>query len=872
MKRIRYKYNRSGIYRVYGVSLIFIFLVIQLMFIPSMYVRAENDEVIVNTQSELQEALNSDVSIIKIDPQDGQDLILNKPLTISKSRTVKLTSDRPIKIIGASGQWLLITGSDNDVSIQFSNVTLDGNNASGGIYNRGPLKLENAVIQNCNYTNGGSGIYSISNLTISNSQFTNNVANKNPTIDGGAIYARGLTSRITVKISNSTFKNSNSRYGGAVRIDNADIQMKNCEFENSTSTQGACIYVADASDLNMTNCTLTRNIGSGAIFVNNSDLTLTDSIISNNNGRGIYGYSSVLDVNITVNGNTVISGNAAKTSYGGGIIGYTEGAPKVTINIKENAVISGNEAVTGGGVSSYPDSNVIINMSGNAQIINNVAYENGGGIYGEGTVNISGGKISSNTAVNGGGIYGVSGTDIHISNAIINENKAAQDGGGIWAADLSALTVKNSIFQNNSASTGFFWRINNPGNDNQAADAIIHQKTILNTTFTEPYTNAHNNYDINYKTDIILVPLTVTYHANNNDSGTIPIDQNNPYVTGETVTILEPSDSFSKSDYRFAGWNTAPDGSGDQFTYDSENHRSNPQSFIMDDANIILYAQWEEVETTANGQSDITTPGQTETLTSEHPGTTPESGNAVISDYPPEYRDGYTLVPQEDGSYEVLDQDNTPIGLWEKNGDDEWTYEEYPSEKDKNYWAFLYGILLFLGLPIAIYFFLIARRHITREEFVRMIIQAISLELEIENSTPYSDVSEDDKYYPAIMNAWTAGLLSGFPESEFRPKDAITREELANVLAETIRYSSFTLTLEKIDLSTVFNDIDSINEIFLEDIRLVVQLEIMQERGDRRFEPDGLSTKRQAKKIINDLMALISPYLPSNPENSSEEE
>lgn len=900
----------------------------------------EEDEVEVGTPDALQDALNSDVSIIKIIPQNGQDFIaLDKPLTISKSRTVTLAADNPVRIIGASGQWQLITSPDNDVSIKFNNVALDGNNASGGIYNRGTLTLENAVIQNCYHINGGVGIYSISNLTVNNSLFINNFANPIYYSDGGGIYARGLTSRITVNISKTVFQNNSARYGGGVRIDNADINIIDCEFSDNTAAQGPCIYVAACQDTNISNCRLTENTGSGAIFVNNSSATITSSTISNNNGRGIYGYAEGGDASITVKGSTEVSGNSAKTSYGGGIVGYSWGASKATINIEDNAIISNNEAENGGGVSGYPGSYVIINITDNAQIINNTAYKNGGGIYGDGAVNISGGKINSNTAMNGGGIYGAPETKINISDAIISDNTAEQDGGGIWVADLDELTVNNSAFQNNSALTGYFWRTNDPSDDKQFTDAATHNERIINTSYTAPYTNAYSNHDINYTAAAILTPYTVTYNANNTDGGIVPTDQNNPYIAGEEVTILAQTDTLVKSGFHFAGWNTEPNGMGNHFEYDEGNVQFIPPSFIMDATNVVLYAQWKETATAAPEQPTVTPeeptsiPGEPTSTPVAHggggtgykpkPTTTPEplaeiitptEGSATIpeafgeieyipevysetvildfiSDYPPDYQlvqsdddvieldgandtligqwvnngvdwtyhanpDNPQLIPEEDGSFEVVDQYDQPIGLWSKNDDDEWVYEEYAPMMGR--WGALFASLLALA-GLLFYFFIIARRYVTRKEFVRMVVNTICPETEIENTTPYTDVSEDSKYYLDIMNAKAAGLLSGFKDSDFQPDIYITREEIASITGETVRYTNIPITVRNLNLSAVFKDFASINELFLSDIQLIIQLEIMRGRSDDSFGPEDLFTRKQAKKIIRKLKAAI-PY------------
>ena len=75
----------------------------------------------------------------------------------------------------------------------------------------------------------------------------------------------------------------------------------------------------------------------------------------------------------------------------------------------------------------------------------------------------------------------------------------------------------------------------------------------------------------------------VTYDANTGTGGKVPVDDHR-YRTGATVTVLENSDSLSKENATFAGWNTAADGSGTVLSPGS--------TFTIDSADVILYAVW----------------------------------------------------------------------------------------------------------------------------------------------------------------------------------------------------------------------------------------------------------------------------------------
>ena len=59
-------------------------------------------------------------------------------------------------------------------------------------------------------------------------------------------------------------------------------------------------------------------------------------------------------------------------------------------------------------------------------------------------------------------------------------------------------------------------------------------------------------------------------------------DENNPYKYNSTVTVL--ANTFTRSNYRFTGWNTAADGSGDAYAAGD--------TFTMPAEDVTLYAQW----------------------------------------------------------------------------------------------------------------------------------------------------------------------------------------------------------------------------------------------------------------------------------------
>ncbi|MFP3042720.1 InlB B-repeat-containing protein [Treponema primitia] len=86
----------------------------------------------------------------------------------------------------------------------------------------------------------------------------------------------------------------------------------------------------------------------------------------------------------------------------------------------------------------------------------------------------------------------------------------------------------------------------------------------------------------------------VTYNANTSDSGTVPVDSNSPYQSGGTVTVLDNTGTLAKTDYSFAGWDTAANGSGTSYAAGA--------TFTIS-ADTTLYAKWNFIVTYSLGDT-----------------------------------------------------------------------------------------------------------------------------------------------------------------------------------------------------------------------------------------------------------------------------
>ena len=246
---------------------------------------------------------------------------------------------------------------------------------------------------------------------------------------------------------------------GVIEIKGANRQFTLCDCNSSASTH----YFIKSVENNFTqwvpceentkNCisvtggVITHSVRKSDLGVevdNNATFTMYGGTICGHNqphsyyGAGVYVHDSTFNMY-----GGAISGNAA--SWCGGVAALGS-----TFNM-HGGVISDNMVSAGSGGVLLSDKSVM-NMSGNAQISDNIAlaesHASGGGVYifadyeGEGNrlIMSDNAKISGNKAASGGAVYvGKNGQVTMSGNAQISNNTATENGGGVY--------VENSTFK-----------------------------------------------------------------------------------------------------------------------------------------------------------------------------------------------------------------------------------------------------------------------------------------------------------------------------------------------------------------------------------------------------------------------------------------
>jgi len=154
-------------------------------------------------------------------------------------------------------------------------------------------------------------------------------------------------------------------------------------------------------------------------------------------------------------------------------------------------------------------------------------------VYVEDSVfSMSDGVISGNQAVwcgdvlsgYGGGVYIAGDGVFELCGGKISDNTALVTGGGVGVADVAGLAkvfvADGVIFSNNSASVAY--------NRDSSHDTIYYSNIGSKVTWTYPFTQGYNNYDISYTNGSIV----------NSPEPSISKTNTAPFLFGGLVIII----------------------------------------------------------------------------------------------------------------------------------------------------------------------------------------------------------------------------------------------------------------------------------------------------------------------------------------------
>jgi hypothetical protein len=356
--------------------------------------------------------------------------LFNTPQTITLTLG-QITIDKNLTITGTGQDLVTISGNmagrifflSGDLNVTMSGIKLrDGKVGTtfGDAYGGAIAVLD------------GNGL-----LNLSAMEFTNNMAFYNgppfPFGAGGAVYCNGCT----MILINLNLHDNPAPGGGVIEAGSSGA----ITISDSVVTDNSAGIGADT--LNMQNTIVSRQANVG---ISSGHLTLINSAITDNNGRGVFGGDAASTMTIEdsiISGNTgaglsnsglatirntLISNNQYIDSGGGVINGGT-------MYINDSAIIGNSAAIHGGGVKTHGGHLFLTNSTVSGNIANGGMATTGlgGGIY---------------VLVNGANPNG----RVTVTNSTISNNQSKGGGGGIRLDSGGTATTRNSIIAGNTST------------------------------------------------------------------------------------------------------------------------------------------------------------------------------------------------------------------------------------------------------------------------------------------------------------------------------------------------------------------------------------------------------------------------------------
>lgn len=144
--------------------------------------------------------------------------------------------------------------------------------------------------------------------------------------------------------------------------------------------------------------------------------------------------------------------------------------------------------------------------------------------------------------------------------------------------------------------------------------------------------------------------------------------------------------------------------------------------------------------------------------------------------------------------------------------------------------------------------------EITRDEFVKLLVMALSVEVKDGAAVPYSDIAAGSWQAPYIAAATEAGIVSGTGTLTFGSGETITRQDMATMIYRAILKLKLTLPNDKL---TAFRDAEMIAGYATEAVNKLAAAGVVSGMGDDTFAPGACATRAQAISMIFAVRSLM---------------
>lgn len=365
-------------------------------------------------------------------------------------------------VTGAAGEDLNATG---DLDVVYP-IIINGNGAANTIISSAGLdrvfsfqttavasELNDITVQNGLVTTSGGCIYSTAAISVTNSTVTGCSASS-----GGAIASWGATlTNVNVNTNQATVNDGGAIFNSIAPlvINGAANSFSNNHTANGTGDFGGTIY--SSTDVTISNATFTGDgdvtadaLNGGAIFMDTGAALVMDNVSFSDFLAGNAG-GAIYSRGVTITGGATFQNNVA-VNDGGGI--FNDSAP---ISINGNTLFDNNDAGLGTGDwggAIYSATAITLNDVSGTTTFQNSDAQTGGAIYLHTGASLTAVNPSfiGNTAINAGGAVLSRGLTI-TGGATFQNNSTSGAGGGIYNDTAPVSINGTTLFDNNDAGS-----------------------------------------------------------------------------------------------------------------------------------------------------------------------------------------------------------------------------------------------------------------------------------------------------------------------------------------------------------------------------------------------------------------------------------
>ncbi len=144
---------------------------------------------------------------------------------------------------------------------------------------------------------------------------------------------------------------------------------------------------------------------------------------------------------------------------------------------------------------------------------------------------------------------------------------------------------------------------------------------------------------------------------------------------------------------------------------------------------------------------------------------------------------------------------------------------------------------------------------ITREEWTKVVLNTFAIEVG-DAVCEFEDVSVDDWFYPYVAKAFELRVINGISDNLFGAGQSVTRQDAVVILERAMKLTR-TLTSTQEEEAVVFTDNDDIAEYAADAIKTFSSLKVINGYEDGSFAPRGNITRAEGAKIIKALLDAI---------------